>query len=108
MKKIWNKYWDEIIVYAFTVLCVLFGPYILTKEHPDFGVLPVVAALIVAVFACFGIEYLRGLAKTPEQKAAKKSQFMPRLLFSGVAGLASTAYIPGLVKTILVSVGVIL
>ena len=101
-----HAHWDEATVYVFTVVCVFLGDYILHGARPQVGWLPFVASLVVAVLVCLAVETMQGSADTPEKKIAKKKGFPRRVLFSGVAGLASQAVVPVLVKSLMASIGV--
>ena len=101
-----SRYWDEVAVYAFTVLCVFLGGYILHGEVPEHGWLPVVAALVVAGILCLAVEVLSGTPDTPEKIAAKKKSWPKRMLFSALAGLGSGAIVPALVKIAARSMGI--
>ncbi len=105
--KTWfRRYWDEAAVYLFTVLCVFLGDYILHKTGPEIGVLPFLAAIVVSALICLGVEILSGKADTEEKKAAKKRGLPKRILMSGLAGIASSAVVPAMVKTAMASIGI--
>lgn len=101
-----KRYWDEAAVYAFTVLCVFLGDYILHKTRPEVGWLPILGALVASALICLAVEVLTGVADTEVKKAAKRRGFPKRMLISGLAGTASGAVVPVLVKTFMSSIGI--
>lgn len=106
LKTFARRYWDEVAVYLFTVLCVFLGDYILHKTGPEVGFLPFLAAIVVAALICLGVDILSGKVDTEEKKAAKRKNLPKRLLMSGLAGIASSAVVPAMVKTFLASIGI--
>jgi hypothetical protein len=103
-----SKYWHDTAVYGFTVVCVFLGDYILHRTMPDPGLLPIVAALVVAVIICAVVDLMKGKADTPEKIAGKKRNFTLRIVSSGLAGIGSSALIPVLIKQFLGTMGIAL
>ncbi len=101
-----KRYWDEAAVYAFTVLCVFLGDYILHKTRPDVGFLPMLSAVVVAALICLGVGVMAGNPDTEEKRKAKKNKLPKRILFSGLAGAASSAVVPAMVKTAMSAIGI--
>jgi len=101
-----KSHWDEAAVYAFTVVGVFLGDYILNKTKPEWGCLQLGAALFVAAVLCLVVDLMAGIPDTEVKKAAKKKNFQKRMLFSGVAGIASGAVMPVVVKSVMASIGI--
>lgn len=101
-----RRYWDEAAVYAFTVLCVFLGDYILHKTRPEIGFLPMLSAIVVSALICLAVEVWSGAPDSEEKRAAKKRNLPKRILFSGLAGVASSAVVPAMVKTAMAAIGV--
>lgn len=106
LKSFLKSHWDDILVYLFTVVCVIFGDFILHKTRPELGWVEITAALISAVLLCIGVELMQGRTDTDSKRAAKKKNFPKRVLISGLAGLASQAIIPVMIKAVLSSIGI--
>jgi len=103
---IFRRYWDELAVYIFTVLCVFLGDYILHKTRPEVGFLPFLSAIVVSGLICLGVEVMAGKVDTDAKKIAKRNNLPKRLLLSGLAGVASSAVVPAMVKTAMAAIGV--
>lgn len=106
LKTWFHRYWDEAAVYLFTVICVFLGDYILHKVPPEVGTLPFLSAIVVAALVCLGVDVMSGKVDTEEKKTAKRRNLPKRVLMSGLAGLASSAVVPTMVKTFLGAIGV--
>ena len=101
-----GRHWDEGAVYAFTLLCVFLGDYILHGTRPVVGLLPFLASLVVAVLICLLVEVMAGNPDTEVKRSAKRNNLPKRFLLSGLAGLASQAVIPVVLKSLMASIGV--
>jgi hypothetical protein len=55
---------------------------------------------------CLAVEVLSGAPDTDIKKAAKRKNFPKRMLISGLAGTASGAILPVMIKTFMASIGI--
>lgn len=105
LAKFCKKYWDEAMVYAFTIPCVFLGDYIMHKTRPEVGWFPFLSSVVVSAIICLAVEVMTG-NDTVEKRLAKRRNLPKRLLFSGVAGVASSVIVPSLVKSVMASMGI--
>lgn len=106
MRNLLKSHWDDAATYFFTVICVVFGDYILHGTRPDLGWFEILGSLISAVLICLAVEVMQGRADTEVKKNAKKKNLPKRLLLSGLAGLTSQAIIPVMINKLVSSIGI--
>jgi len=101
-----HDHWHDVVVYAFTVVCVFLGRYILDGTRPELEWLAVTASLVVALIICLAVDVLSGAMDTATSKLGKRKRFPKRMLVSALAGVASSAVIPALIRFMFRPVGV--